>query len=457
MSRPILTLACSLLSLPCSVLLAGPVTYDFSGAFPGKLTLEDRDGVAIQQSLYRNLDANAGAWIAKNFGSRGKVALSPSATSSKEDSEAVAQCNRMVSEPVVVETPGAVTRWDARSLTRSLGETYRVAVLCDGTETEIYRCEGENYEWTTREASLAAYAGKTVQVVIECTSRNKWMLAVDDWSIDVPPMAAAANEEKRAQNDVVVVDHFTGTWCNNCPAFNVKAEQLERDGNGSVLLLETHVNDLLACADYYTPFNEYVRSIPAWVAQRDAASMTDDDLFQQLVAADPTGVEITDCRLGDDGALRMRVDHNGCKIGLVELYDFHDDQDYGFAQSNSSSNAKAEQWYYLPNTILARYMTFVNVPTAWRESDGNVEWRFTAPQYGANPRLLVELLDPADGTVKAATLVDPGQLTAINNLESDAGTCAPAYYDLTGRRVARPAAGIFVKVQGGKATKIALP
>lgn len=64
-----------------------------------------------------------------------------------------------------------------------------------------------------------------------------------------------------------------------------------------------------------------------------------------------------------------------------------------------------------------------------------------------------------NGRVLNARMAAAGEATGIRGIEADGESVtgsAPVYYNLQGQRVEKPAHGIVIRVQGGKATKIAL-
>lgn len=73
-------------------------------------------------------------------------------------------------------------------------------------------------------------------------------------------------------------------------------------------------------------------------------------------------------------------------------------------------------------------------------------------QDPAKLSVVAMLLDKDGKVVNAGRCPVAMEPASAASLEAD--TSSPVYYDLQGRRVVRPGSGIFIKVQGGRATKI---
>ncbi|MBD5233012.1 MAG: hypothetical protein HDS65_02410 [Bacteroidales bacterium] len=64
-------------------------------------------------------------------------------------------------------------------------------------------------------------------------------------------------------------------------------------------------------------------------------------------------------------------------------------------------------------------------------------------------------LDATDATAPVITTTPADLTTGVENIGVEAGA-EVEYYDLTGRKVANPAAGVYIRVEGGEARKVAL-
>lgn len=529
----------STLALGLALLSAAPaggavLTYNFSRGMSKDLTVIDADGAAPNQSVYANIRADRGAWQRERLGQKGYVALSLTAS---EDA-AAAQSNWLISAPVAV-AEGDIVRWEARSAVSSTPESYRIMVAPDtGAEpqqldwTPVYTCEAESEDWTLRMAPITSFAGQTVRVAVECTSRNAFMLALAELTIGKPedlklhiaprtrhfqggadevvveggltnfgrqlngaalrltagdftaelplaslatgdstdyrftlPMAqgthasyrlsvveAGGTETALTDDDEIsnsyfprrmLVDHFTGVWCVNCPYYGVKYREWVRNHERDLIIVEPHVNDILTDAEYFAPFKETIFSVPSVIANRNKATYNSDAALRgELTAPVNFSLSVDGAALSADGstvtlditaqcARTLDNTSDRYRFGMTMLYDFHEDAKFGqYAQQNNASSTSADVYYYMPGLIHNRYMTYKNVPVGGK---GSVEglasslpsaitagepMRFShslavaTPERASNPSVLITVQDTQTGYCYQAEQVFLSSITS---------------------------------------------
>lgn len=166
-------------------LSASAKTYyenDFRFGFPS-MKLENINGITAVENLYKHGWSEKG-WCIERVGAQGFCAVC--ATHTRED---IPMAMRMTTPTMTITSPLAIVRWQAMSLLDGFDESYRVFVtdLSDGNkEYTLFEINNENHVWTTRVASLAAFEGHDVKVAIECTSKNGYLLAIDNLFIGSP-------------------------------------------------------------------------------------------------------------------------------------------------------------------------------------------------------------------------------------------------------------------------------
>lgn len=528
-----------------------PLTYNFSRGIPAGATLVDADSLPLNLDHYRNIDAQSAPWIVKNFGNA-KVALSP--TSTGKGGEGECQSNWLIMEPVALTTPTPTVRWRSRSCCDALPESYRIVCREEGTAdwTTVFTCEAESPRWTWHAASLASFADKTVEVAIECTSRDCFMLALQEISVcpdesvleinnlsahyqpsgeaviagavcSYPQIATPVEvtltigEESYtvtttgdfsfnlplSEGQVIdytlttgsatvsdfvscspfprlaIVDHLCSTWCNNCPRFSLTTDPLLKQMGSDMFMVETHVysaaSDPWIFKDYAEAFS-YVYSIPCLVANRNAdtyfGSASQNVKLVQTELRRPatwglsvSGSQVSTGTLALSAQLSSPADYTqeDGRYGLLvsQLCDFQGDDPYRFLQDNNATIAAHEQWCYMPELITGRMLLLRNLPVSCKTlpvESTKVDFTLDllTPDDSFHPQVMVLLIDNTNGQVLNGAVVDAANPTAaLHPLNTQAQQGPTAYFDLAGRRVAKPSKGqLVIKRQGNKTEKI---
>ena len=287
------------------------------------------------------------------------------------------------------------------------------------------------------------------------------------------------------------VDRCSGTWCNVCPPMGLGVERLKAEYGDQVIVVEAHVNDALTDQNYWDNFlSEFVFNIPLMEANHITSKIIYDynkDLFptdpDEIAAyfATPAGIKAEYELNGGDMAITttaefaMAVDNSAgrYRIGYMLVGTCHDEKNSGYIQSNSPTNYKVNQYWYQPAHIAPEMMYYENVVLESTTAITGIEGSLPGEILAATPcehtysytlptdksishvRAVAMIIDNEDGHIvncAYATLKDePEALDTIGVEPSDE---TPEYYDLTGRRVLNPGAGIFIRKTSTGATKI---
>ncbi len=172
-------------AVSCDPISTFPYTENFDSGFPACWRTEDFDGDGYNWGL----SSNAEVEITPHSGT-----LAMSSASYINASYAPLNANNwMITQAIAVPAEGEyLATWYELSQDPSYPDSYSVYV---GTSNEVEdlvattpalsrTAEGE---WTPQSVSLAAYAGQTIYIAFQHQSYNKFILAIDDFSVVEAP------------------------------------------------------------------------------------------------------------------------------------------------------------------------------------------------------------------------------------------------------------------------------
>ena len=253
--------------------MASSYELDLSrGIFPGGIETANVNGVLPVDSLYKHGYATTG-WTVDRLDNRGYVALSPTYTGKETP------CENLLSLPEMEISDDNILCWEARSVYRHFPESYRVvAYPSDGGATvTLTEVEAEDYYWKQHTLLLESLVGKKVRIGFVCTSSSGYMLALTGVRVayDVEPTSEISSSVMTSESDAdftraLVVDKATGMWCNNCPEGEGAVENLKERFGSRLILLNTHVQDVLANTPYWDNLKYY--SVPRMMLNRIRAT-----------------------------------------------------------------------------------------------------------------------------------------------------------------------------------------
>ncbi|MCW4452130.1 choice-of-anchor J domain-containing protein [Kaistella sp. BT6-1-3] len=169
---------------------------NFDGAGPGfgAWTLIDVDGQSHAEAVS---DFDAGAWIRKNRGGPTPNYGGPdndfAAASSSWYDPAGTSNDWLVSPQIVLPAGNTFLQWDSKAQDPAYPDGYKVMLAPNGGNTvsdftiTLFDTAAENPAWTTRTANLSAYSGTTVRVAFVNNSNDKFVLLVDNISVQLAP------------------------------------------------------------------------------------------------------------------------------------------------------------------------------------------------------------------------------------------------------------------------------
>lgn len=153
-----------------------------SGNLPSSITVEDYDKLPLDTAMYKHGLSEQG-WKVEMVSTTGYAAVS----ASRLTGDGV-QDNRMTTPYFIVSEPDAVLRWKGKSILKGFEDSYRVEINEQGSDifVPLIEIDKESYDWTIRNISLEEYSGKTVCIRFVCTSKNGYMLAIDEIMAGIP-------------------------------------------------------------------------------------------------------------------------------------------------------------------------------------------------------------------------------------------------------------------------------
>ena len=169
----------------CS-LAAGAAQADYTlqisnGKLPEDVRTENLNGNIPIASGYKNGWTDQG-WTSGEFGSMGKVLLSPSYLGEGE------RCESALTLPTMEIQAGEWLYWDSRAVYPIRMESHSVELRIKGEADWTSICEATDTgaEWSQHMADLSGYAGKECEIRFVCRSENGYMLALSYIHISAP-------------------------------------------------------------------------------------------------------------------------------------------------------------------------------------------------------------------------------------------------------------------------------
>lgn len=167
-----------------SVIAAGAKAY-FNAEF--KMTMTGMTSAIVNdvypdEKFYNN-GYGDGQWNIQRVGSQGLCAVCTT-----HNGQGLGHDTRLTSPIIHIASDAAILRWQAVSVLPGFAESYNILVQPVGSREPdvIFSTEGEPYDWQYHIVSLEEYAGKDVRISVQCTSRDKFMLAIDNFYIGEP-------------------------------------------------------------------------------------------------------------------------------------------------------------------------------------------------------------------------------------------------------------------------------
>lgn len=179
-----------------------------SGKFPATTTVDNYTGEAIKADLYKRVDLTK-AWSVAAVEDE-YAALSASHTRTDNPVS-----NKFYSPFFTVADENALLRWRARSILPGFPESYRISYRTSETSAPVLLAEvkEEDELWTYHALPLGSLKDKEIQIIFECNSTNRYLLAVGDVWAGVPDAADLKVKDK--------TKHFVANTADNTIAFDL--------------------------------------------------------------------------------------------------------------------------------------------------------------------------------------------------------------------------------------------
>lgn len=454
MKRLSILTASLLISSAASLTAEGSVIYEFDlsgGAFPTGTEMANLNGVFPDKEAYKHGYVQTG-WTIDRLDNKGYVALSPTYNTPGNAAQ------NLLKLPIVEVTRDMVLEWEARSVYRHFPDSYYImAWMEDGSEPVLlYETEKENWSWSLHRVSLNALEGKKVRIGFVCTSKEGYILALSGVRLVADSLhedVESSIEEDSEFTRSLVVDKATGMWCVNCPEGEMAVEQLQQRFGKRLIVLNTHVNDVLANTPYWEQLKWY--SVPRMMLNRIKATEGENAKKFEDYYNLPTPFSITAQPPAADGGNFLKVtagikvaeaidnSSDRYRIGFVVTGDFHKADDPRFRQKNNCTQPAYGAFYFLPSEIPSALMYYEEVTltseTAFTGIENSLpaslipdetyetEWRFESPALLENPaeaQVVALVLDTLTGEIMNGAVGEDPSYLGVEAVLASSGSSA---------------------------------
>lgn len=178
----------------------------------------------------------------------------------------------------------------------------------------------------------------------------------------------------------LLVDKTTGTWCNNCPEGELFMKPIKKRYAGSLVTINSHYNDPMACIEYFAGLNQWIFNLPTTITNRDRKTITnisygkyDYSLFNTVLTKETIAQVSATATINEDASaveissiveFAQDIDNSldNYKLGyaLVENQVYNPEH-FGFKQQNNSTMPKASEYYIMPTEIPQDIMVYEDV------------------------------------------------------------------------------------------------
>lgn len=298
----------------------------------------------------------------------------------------------------------------------------------------------------------------------------------------------------------LLVDEFTGMWCNDCPKGQIEVEKLKQQFGSQLIDIVPHINDMFECTDYRNGYQVY--AVPYLVLNRNPATAGQSTRSFSKVYEDPTVsmIEITGYTIaGNRLDVKTRVhwaedldnSDDRYRVAYTLTRNVYTDEDISaIYQKNGAQGVSYGRFNVLP-TKIPSYLTHLdNIPLTGLFSHTGVPYSLPASIYAGgyydgefsmekpsmseevewpsikdydlkDCRLVAYIVDSTNGHVLNAVeqyLDQPApEPVSVISPEIDNASdidAEPEYYNLQGLKVINPAAGIYIVRRGSKVSKV---
>lgn len=284
----------------------------------------------------------------------------------------------------------------------------------------------------------------------------------------------------------LLLDEFTGLWCNNCTSGMLEVERMERRFGSQLVSLTLHVNDELECAEYRQGTSVF--NVPWMMLNRnsdvagESTSRFEPELDAPTVAhIEISGYEISGSQLLAQAKVTWATDlvNSGdrYRVGYVLTHDVVTDEPVtSMAQSNGIGTVQGERFYYLPSKVRSDLSPNRNVVVSGEHAHQGrpytlpaemkamepftAEWSMFKPEALSDlsdAHLVAYVVDSANGRVLNACVQDlDAEVVSVcpPAVDVDDAGMPAEYYTLDGIRVDKPGRGLHIERKGSRVRKV---
>lgn len=277
----------------------------------------------------------------------------------------------------------------------------------------------------------------------------------------------------------LLVDEYTGLWCNNCPKGILDTEALQRRFHSQIITLGVHINDALQCDDYRNEVSVY--SIPYMTLNRNADTGADNTSKFNTEFDAPTIAHISidaytlsarDIAVKASVTMAETTDNTSdrYRIGYLLTHDVVTTTPKpSLRQENSLSTVASDRFYFLPSKIASDLSPNHHVVatglfahtgrpyTLPKSMEGltpiAAEWNFQAPDVIEDltqTTLVAYVLDSSTGIILNAVAqpLDRQPSASLPSTSFPSSDALPEYFTLSGIRVSNPSRGLYIVRRG---------
>lgn len=211
----------------------------------------------------------------------------------------------------------------------------------------------------------------------------------------------------------ILVEKFTGTWCNNCPEGTITLRKFEQRFRNRIITVEGHcamgASEPMADAYYHPGLQYWIHNLPGMIYNRTLGMISqtakDDGLIYKAMRKPVTAEIVPTVKYTKEHnflvntTVRFSQDYDNSadryRVGYVLAEKVvHEPNDTKYAQSNSCQYPQNREFYFLPSSVPSSLAFFHNV------GRGNATSFDGAPQSLPNETLTAYTDYEVSGTVE---------------------------------------------------------
>ncbi len=210
----------------------------------------------------------------------------------------------------------------------------------------------------------------------------------------------------------ILVEKFTGTWCNNCPEGTINLRKFEQRFRNRIIAVEGHcamgASEPMADSFYHPGLQYWIHNLPGMIYNRTLGMISqtaqDDGLIYKAMRKPVTAEIVPSVKFTKEGVFEVNTtvrfsqeydnSNDRYRVGyaLAEKV-VHQPDDTKYAQSNSCQYPQNREYYFLPSSVPSSLAFFHNV------GRGNATSFDGAPQSLPNETLTAYTDYEVSGTI----------------------------------------------------------